>query len=103
MELSVHNRLHLQHFIPKEGNFLTMTIAKDLISKINFSQEEYKTFGIRPSEDESQIIWDKEAPNSTIEFTEPEIELLKKQVEALDKKNKITSASFDVAKLIKEL
>ena len=46
MKLNVPERLILLQIVPKEGNFLTLKVVRDLTSTLAMNDEEFKEFNI---------------------------------------------------------
>ena len=46
-KLNIVERIGILSIIPKEGNFATLKISRDLQATMGFSEEEYKKWGIK--------------------------------------------------------
>ena len=100
MKLSVKDRVLMSNqLLPKEGDIVTLTIAKDVQDKIRISQDEMKRSGMKANP-AGGLQWDKDF-KKVIEFTNAELELLRKQIGELDTKKKITPEILDVCLMIK--
>jgi hypothetical protein len=89
-------------FLPEKGSMMDMRIVSDIIEKISLAQKEY--IEIEAKSDESggmklNLLKAKELKKEIV-FTRPELILLKKQVDKLDKKEMITPNIFGVANKI---
>jgi len=50
MELNIVERMILIQILPREGDFVTLKIVRDLQGVVGFSEEEYKEFELREVE-----------------------------------------------------
>lgn len=100
LELTVHKRILLGGMLPKEGNFATMTLAKDIDAKVIFSEDELKKHKIENLPD-GRVKFNSPKKGKKIDFSSAEIQLLKTQVDGLDKTNKITTEQLDLCIQIK--
>jgi len=90
--LSFKERFVIGSFLPKQSDIVTMIIAKDIIEKVETTQEENKLAGVKPNP-QGGVSWDVEqakAIDKEIDFTNPEIELLQTQIKLRDTKKEIT-------------
>ncbi|MFA6335487.1 MAG: hypothetical protein WCX48_08020 [Bacteroidales bacterium] len=93
--LNVLERVMLLSVLPKEGNFTTLRLTRELQAKIGISAAEYKEFEVQTDEKGSR--WNiKGAAPTEIEFADAEIDIIKKQLKELDSKNKLTNDLFSV-------
>ena len=88
--------------LPEKGALLTMTNKRNIIKKIDFSSEEMEKFEIKQNKDNGTITWRNEIEPFDIDFNSEELNLLKEQVEQLDKANEISDRNFDLCIKIKE-
>jgi len=103
MSLGILDRIMItSHLLPKEGNIIDLTIAKDISKKVVLTQDEITKYEVK-GRDDGGLTWGKKgtAYKKKIQFSNAEHELMKKQVELLDRQNGITSESLDVCVLIK--
>lgn len=90
MKLSIKERLNFGAILPQKGNIVEQKLARDIGEKIEISQKEMKEIGLKAVGDTVQ--WnEKKAKDKNVEFTEMELDLLKKQVKELDEKKEITA------------
>ena len=82
--------------LPEQGNFITLSVKKEILDKIQITQEEIKECEI--VEKDGQITWEN-TKETEIEFSEVETELIKKQLKELDEKGTLKDASFSLYKL----
>lgn len=102
MELTVLERINMRQILPKEGDFTQIIIVNDITEKVALTQKDIKYYGIRTEND--MIKWNPERANKTkkIDFTKPEIQLLKDRVEKLNSDKKITQENFSLCRKIKD-
>jgi len=90
MKLMIFERIIIQKLYPNTGNLITQTIVKDISEKVRITQDEMKEIEFK-IEENSKYIWNKDKDKGKdINFTEMEINLLKNEVEKLDKEEMIT-------------
>ena len=100
--LNVIERGVLLNTLPKEGNFLTLRVIRNLVDKVGFSAQEMKDFEIKRIPDERdptkiQTSWNlKGAAPTEIDFADVEVDIIKKQLNELDTKQKLTLELFSV-------
>ncbi len=101
MKLEVKDRLLIRSVLPQEGSLLEQTVARDIDTKIAFSQKEL--LDIKLKQQDERIVWDQAVDRSIeVEFTDAEIGMLKECVEKLDKDKKVTLDNIDLCVKIKE-
>jgi hypothetical protein len=90
MKLNIPDRLLLLGVIPKQGNFLTLKIVKDLIDKISFSSKELEEYQL--TEKNGQVNWkaDNTEHEKDIEISDPEKVVIIDSLKTLDGKKELT-------------
>lgn len=84
MKLNVAERIALIQVLPKEGDFVTLKVLRDLQDKIGFSEKDHKKFKIVRTGD--QMTWGNEGMKEVeIEMGEKAIEIIKESLTGLDK------------------
>lgn len=72
MKLSIIDRLALLSVLPKQGDFLTLQVAKRLLDRVNFSAKEKTDFALQQTSD-GRVGWDEtKATNAEFEFSDDE-------------------------------
>lgn len=100
MKLSVKERILISKLYPREGNLMTQTLVKDIIKKVELKQDYLKKIDFKSSP--QGFTWDsKKAKDINFDFTDSEVNLLKNEVDKLDKGNKITQEILDLCLKIK--
>lgn len=84
MELTIKDRLYIPAFLPKEGNFKNFNLKKEILRKIEISEVERDTVGLKENQDTKRIEWDtdKDIP-LMVEFSPEEMEYLKQSCEKI--------------------
>lgn len=84
MELTIKDRLYIPAILPKEGNFQQFNIKKEILRKIEISEEERETVGLKENTDTKRIEWDveKDIPLHT-DFSTQELDYLKQACERI--------------------
>jgi len=110
MKLSIAERFKISKLLPQKGNTVTLIIKQSIIKKVQPTTEEIEKYEIEDvmrkipdGEDEEgnpkfkeiptgMVRWDKDKVKEVeIDLRKPELELLRKQIDELDKKNELTS------------
>jgi hypothetical protein len=90
MLLTVKERILLLQVLPKEGDFLTQKIVRDLRSKAGLSEEDWKTYNIRTMPD-GRVEWDATKDKGTeIPVGDKAKEIICDALKDLDKQKKVT-------------
>lgn len=84
MELFIKDRLYIPGFLPKENNFKGFNIKKEILKKIEISEEERTNVNLRQNTENNRIEWDvdKDVP-LMVEFSNEEIEYMKAACEKI--------------------
>ena len=101
MKLTIKERLTIGNIYPKESNIINQTIIKGASEKVNITQDEIKEINLRT--EGGMFLWDKDkGKDKEVKFSALELQLLKDQVDKLDKGNKITMDILDLCLKIRE-
>jgi len=99
--LFIKDRIAVEGLLPKEGNIITMTLAKDIRSKVGLTQAELTKYKFKVANN-GGLQWTGETKPSAFTFTHAEIELMKTQITELDNQNKISVDSLDICIMMRE-
>ena len=94
MELNIKERLAISGLLPKEGNMVTLIIAKDVKNKVELTQELIKEIGFKIVG--KRYIWDADKKLPDIEFTKAEIKVLQDSIKELEKQKKLLLDNVDL-------
>ncbi|MCH7525141.1 MAG: hypothetical protein IIC74_09055 [Bacteroidetes bacterium] len=95
MELTIKDRLLVAHLYPKESNLVTQILVKDIITKVEITQDDVKKYSIVSNA--KGIVWNKDLDKAIdIILTDKEISFLQGQIKRLDGENKITQENLDL-------
>ena len=97
MKLNMIERMVIAGLLPKEGNFLTLRTVREHQMKLSPSEAELKKFGIR--QDGDQIRFDNPEgldKEVEVEFGELMANIIVKELEKLDKDEKLKPEQFTV-------
>ncbi|MDD5010022.1 MAG: hypothetical protein PHC68_16670 [Syntrophorhabdaceae bacterium] len=108
LSLGIKDRLTIPTFFPERSNFVDQILKEDIAAKIRITQEDVAEIELRitePDKDGRQFMsWTKEKEiEKEVEFTQAEINYLKKQVDHLDKTENLADDMMAVAKSIRKL
>lgn len=102
MKLTIKDRILITSLLPEKSNLSDQIISKGIREKVSIEKEEAEKIKLDSIKDENgkatpSITWNPElAEDVEIEFSDPEINLLKDSVEELNKNKQIT---FDILSL----
>ena len=84
LKLGIKERLVLIGLLPKIGNFVNLRLSRDLEARLGFTAEQVAKHQIVTGE-EGTIAWNPQLEEEQeFEFLQPEIELIKGSLEALE-------------------
>lgn len=100
MQLTLLDRLVIRNILPNEGNIKSLIIIKDIVKKVELSQDEVKKFDLQTNE-KGHLTWNKEGINASFEteFTELETNEIKLCLIKLDRENKINVDMLNIVRL----
>jgi len=96
MKLTIYERIAILGVLPKEGDFTTLKILRDLQNLIGFSEEDHKKFKI--VQENGQIRWDEKEglKKVNIELGEKAREIIKNALLDLDKQKKLEPRHYTI-------
>lgn len=84
MELLIKDRLYIPAFLPKEGNFKDFNTKKSILNKIEITQDERQTVGLKENAETKRIEWDVEKDTPlVVDFSAEEMQYLKTSCEKI--------------------
>ena len=103
ISLSILERLQFPLIYPQSGGLIEMTIVRSLQEKIKFTPKEIREYELKDLSD-GKISWNKaKGKDTTFPLEDPEIRVLQKGVDILDKEQRITLDLVDLAKRIQDI
>ena len=88
-KLNLGERIALLGILPKEGNYITLKIVKELQMALSPSEEEFKEFGIKQNGE--TVTWNnKGIIEKGIPIGEKATDIIKDALDKLDKDKKLT-------------
>jgi len=100
MKLTIKERLAIGGLLPEKGDMVTITIAKDIKSKVELTQKLIKDLNFRSLG--NRFTWNEEKKPACIKFTLAEIKILKDRVTELEKKKELLVDNYDLYKKIQD-
>lgn len=102
LKLRMIDRLAIRKLFPQESNLVTQVLARDIDAKITVTQKEIDDLELK--QEGTAMVWKGEKDKGKfVDFTDAEIEFLKKQIDEFDKKNKISSDMVNVCLKIRDI
>lgn len=94
-ELDILERLSLLNILPKEGNYITLKVIRDLQDDLSFTEKELKDCKIE--DNRGQITWDS-SKNKPVkkEIGEKASELIQEELKKLNEQNKLTQGLYSL-------
>ena len=100
-KLNIGERLIILQILPKEDNFATLKLIRDLVNKIGISADEHSDFELKQNGD--KIIWnEKGSEEKSIDLKNKEIEVIITALEKLDAESKLEFRHFSIFEKFKE-
>lgn len=101
MRLTIIERLTAMGLLPKEGDFLTLKIIRDLRNNLSFSEEELAALKFDTTSKEGSIAWQVEGVspeilNKDVPFGPKASKVLAEVLENLNKDKKLTEQHFSL-------
>lgn len=101
MKLSIKERLNFGSILPKENDYVSSLLSRDILKKIDLSQEEIKKIELKNVN--NQLSWKNNLDKDIeVEFTAAELNVLNEAINKLDKANKISLSNLDIIEKIKD-
>lgn len=102
MELSLKNRVVLSLILPTEGSYDKLIIRKDVMKKVELTQEEVTKFEVKQDPTTKGIVWkDEEAAKFEIDFTEAERNYVNGILSEMNTKEKLNLDTVELFTLFK--
>lgn len=100
MELTIKDRLYIPALLPKEGNFKQFNLKKEILRKIEISENERANVGLTENAETKRIEWDVEKDTPLmVDFSADEKEYLKMVCEKISDENLIDDMWLSVEKV----
>ena len=97
INMKILDRLVLQNILPNKTSFEDLIIRKDILQKVEITQEELNLIEFKTVE--NKLTWDgTKDPNKEIIFTESEKNLIKKSLKSISEKNELEENMMDLYK-----
>lgn len=99
INLKLSEKYEIHTLLPGKGDMLTIGIIKEIQAKIAVSPEDVKKYDVRTISKEA-IGWNEEGKkaNFDIDFTEPELTLLRQEIKKLDEQRSIPVHMYELCK-----
>lgn len=86
MQLNIKDRIYIPQLLLQQNNFLDFTLKKGIIDKVKITEEDRATYSIKEDTQAGKVTWDHEKDIQApllVDFTEQELDYLKRSCEAL--------------------
>lgn len=95
MNLTVGERIALLQLLPKEGNFVTLKIVRDLQGALSFSESEIEEYSI--VENGGHVRWNTDADEGAdVEVGEKALDIITTALRQADEEERLTQATFEL-------
>ena len=101
-KLGYKERMVIKGLLPQKADICNQIIAKDIMEKVTITQKEQESVEMKTVGNSLQWDNDKEIAKE-IDFTNPEVELLKAQIKQRDKAKEITIDTLDTIIKVRDL
>lgn len=97
-ELNVGERIVALSVLPKEGNFVTLRLVRNLGEKLGLSADEHEKYEIKINTETGIASWNKKGIEELVglEFKNKEVEIIRTALEELDKEQKLKNEHFSL-------
>lgn len=100
MKLRVGDRFRLLKVLPETGNIVTLKIVAEARKKIALSEEEITKFKVTFRDD--RVLWDDKDDVADVEISDIVKEIIKDNLDRLNKESKLTLADVPLWEVFKE-
>lgn len=95
MKLTIFERVTLLQVLPKEGDFVTLRVLRELKKVVGFSEEDYKTYEIVQKGD--RVSWNTKGNEETeVEIGDRAMEISKTALLELNKNKKLKEEHYSI-------
>ena len=109
VKLNFRDRITINGLIPKKGDMITLVLSQSITDKVILNKKEIEKYNIKYIEPKTALngkvisggryVWDKEY-DKEITFKKRELQLIRKQIDTLDKKKELTIGLLDVCEKV---
>lgn len=92
-KLNLAERILLIELIPQQGNFVELTLARDLLKSVEITAQEITECKIR--QQDKQIIWEKDIEKEIV-ITNEQLELIKNKLKELNDNKQLRIEMIDL-------
>lgn len=97
MELDLKERLGLLNLLPNEGDYIALCLRESVVKKVSLLPEEVENWGV--TVEGNSFNWEEDkAEVLEYEFSNSELEFVKKVLRELDANKKLTVATMELYK-----
>ena len=98
MKVTLVERIQILTLLPEKGDLKTLRIVKDIESKLVITQDEIVNYNFKLTEDGKAYSWNEEGRAATldVEFTNLELDEIKKVLKALETKQELSKSLLDL-------
>jgi len=96
-KLHIQERIILMELLPKEGNFVTLKMIRELREQLALNKDERESMGIKIEGD--QVSWDPVKAQENLkemDFDDLAVDIVKSQLKRLDESNKLEQKHFTI-------
>ena len=101
-KLNIGERLMILELLPKEGNFVTLKIVRDLQGALSFTEKELKEFGMTFEGTNVKWIPEKSKETKELEIGEKAEDIIVDALKKLDEDKKLKPNHFGLYELFVE-
>jgi len=100
LKLDVLDRLMLPQLLPQSGGKIEMLMVETIVKKIDFTADEISEFGLNDAN--GMVKWTS-SRDVDFEFTQEQVEMMKKSARKADEEGKVTRHNLPVIEKIESL
>ena len=100
MELTVMDRLMLLQVLPKEGDFLSLRILRELKEELSFTEEEQAALELKQNREAGTVNWNLESERAQgpkdVPIVEKATDLIVEALKGLNSRKQLTEAHMPI-------
>lgn len=102
MELGIKDRIAMAMILPKEGDIISQTIVKNILEKTRLTQDDMKKIDMQILPDGKALWVEEKEFEIDVDFSDLEMDLMKKAVDDLVNIRKINQDNLGLCKKIQD-
>ncbi len=95
MKLDLAERLHFGVLLPDKGDYISLTLKRDILDKLKITQEEIKEWDLK-TDDGQTYNWNPQADTiKEFDFTQAELAMIKDKLKSLNDAKSLDAITYE--------